>query len=106
MTFSRPHAARVRQLHEAMPYLQASKSELEASAIAWDLGRLRAALEVCGALEAEWGAFCAPEVQVAEAGVASLELYRHKRDHPDDPNVSLLEGALDSAKRACRREGA
>ena len=39
-------------------------------------------------------------------GVASLELYRHKRDHPDDPNVSLLEGALDSAKRACRREGA
>ena len=42
----------------------------------------------------------AEEQTIAAAHVA---LYRYKRQHPDDTDVSMLEHALESAKRACRR---
>lgn len=35
--------------------------------------------------------------------MASIALYRHKRAHGDDPDISILQDALESAKRMCRR---
>ena len=42
------------------------------------------------------------EQSVAMAGIA---LYRHKRAHGDDPGMSILQDALEGAKRMCREKG-
>ena len=36
-------------------------------------------------------------------GAAHLALYRYKRAHPGDTDAAMLEDALESAKRVCRR---
>ena len=37
--------------------------------------------------------------------MASIALYRHKRAHGDDPGMSILQDALEGAKRMCREKG-
>ena len=37
------------------------------------------------------------------SGAAHLALYRYKRAHPGDTDAAMLEDALESAKRVCRR---
>jgi hypothetical protein len=45
----------------------------------------------------------APTEQSVE--MASIALYRHERAHGDDPGMSILQDALESAKRVCRENG-
>jgi hypothetical protein len=46
---------------------------------------------------------CLAQPTEMSIAVATVALYRHKRAHPGDTDASLLEGALECAKRVCRR---
>ena len=73
LVFTGEHVQRLTLLHQTIPAMRAAKQALIESAEAWDLARLRNALTVNHQLAAEWGPFCASDVETANACVVSLE---------------------------------